>query len=40
MMKAQEEIAQLKIEVNHEAETRISVEEQLQKMEDSNTKLT
>ena len=39
MKKAQEEIDGLKIEVNRQAESRILMEEQLEKMEETNTKL-
>ena len=39
MKKAQEEIAGLKIDVNREAETHILMEEQLEKMEETNTEL-
>ena len=40
MKKAQEEIAGLKIEVNREVESQILVEEQLEKVEETNTELT
>ena len=40
MKKAWEEIVGLKIEVNREAEGRILVEEQLEKVEETNTELT
>ena len=39
MKKAQEEIAGLKIEVNHEAKSQILVEEQLEKVEETNADL-
>ena len=39
MKKAWEEIVGLKIEVNRQAESRILMEEQLEKMEETNTEL-